>query len=309
MSFFLHRGIETPSLPLPPSGDRAFAPLLDARMRWPVRRARWQAALRDGFQRRVGIPIEEFWWHLWERHLPGGDRLEGLGLPRRSLESRLGERLVVHVDPRELVRSVDWRGTGRHRPSSSAFVWDGDWDLRRGDLRHSSRYRFISDIDAHRHDLRLTERFRQLHARLESGRPWSSYQQGILLDSDERILTYLRVYLSFLDDMTLRGFDATRGKDVLGVAVTREGRLLKINRGLHRLAMAQRLGLPSIPVQVKSVHRQWWDAVVAGARGSQALERLAEALPGCTPEWRPGPLDPAPDLGEVAWPEPRHTLS
>lgn len=306
MPFFLHREVEPSSPSLPPSGDVAFEPLLDARMRWPVRRARLQAGLRDGFQRRVGVPVEELWWYRWERRLSGGNWLESLGLPRRSIESRLGERLVVHVDPRALIRSVDWRGTGRQRPSSSTFVWDGDWDLRRGDLRHGSRYRFISELDAHRHDLRRTERFRQLHARLESGRPWSSYQQGLLLDSEERILTYLRIYLSFLDDMTRHGFDASRGKDALGVAVTREGRLVKINRGLHRLAMAQRIGLPSIPVQVKSVHRQWWNAVVAGARGDQALERLAEALPGCTPEWRAGPLDPVPDLGEVAWPARRH---
>ena len=229
----------------------------------------------------------------WQADLPGTSTLKKCGLPRRAIEERLGDALVLHVDPRELVRITAWRGYAHcHRPSSSAFLWDGDWDLRRADLRYGSRYRFIRDLDRHRRDLRKTERFRELRVRLAEGRPWSSHQQGILLDSEERILAYLGVYLSFLDDMAVRGFDSTRGKDDLGVAVTRKGRLLKINRGLHRLAMAQRLGSTSVPVTVKAVHREWWDKVTAGTTGKTALKRLKEALRDCSPETGPGPLDP-----------------
>ncbi|MDN3522073.1 hypothetical protein [Halomonas ramblicola] len=161
------------------------------------------------------------------------------------------------------------------------------------DQRNGSRYRFISDLETHRDDLTGSEAFRKFKARLESGRPWRSHQKGVLLDSEERILTYLRVYLSFMDDMAARGFDAQRGKDDLGVAVSREGRLIKINRGLHRLAMAQRVGLDSVPVTVKAVHREWWQRVTAGTTGQAALERVKAALAECTPETEPGPLDPA----------------
>src|SRR3546814_17284622 len=76
-----------------------------------------------------------------------------------------------------------------------------------------------------------------------------------LLNTPEKIRDYLRVYIGFLDDMALNGFDPSRGKDPLGVAIKRKGRILKINRGLHRLAMALRLGLLSIPVRVRCVHR------------------------------------------------------
>ncbi|MBB3192200.1 hypothetical protein [Halomonas cerina] len=262
-------------------------------MRWPIRRAWLQVAVREGFQSAVTLPVERALFQVWKRAMPGAGLLEQKGLPRRVIEQELGSDLVLHVDPRKLIRITDWRGYAHSsRPLSSAFLWDGEWDLRRGDLRYSSRYRFISDLDRHRDDLRHTARFRELKARLEEGRPWSSHQQGILLDSEERVLAYLRVYLSFLDDMAVRGFDDTRGKDALGVAVTREGRLLKINRGLHRLAMAQRLGLDSVPVSVKAVHREWWHQVTAGTTGQAALERLKVALAECTPETAPGPLDP-----------------
>src|SRR3546814_17279601 len=101
-------------------------------------------------------------------------------------------------------------------------------------------------------------RFQKLMARIERGEPWASHQQGVLLNTPEKIRDYLRVYIGFLDDMALNGFDPSRGKDPIGVAIKRKGRILKINRGLHRLAMAQRLGLLSIPVSVRCVHRVWW---------------------------------------------------
>ncbi|QFU01508.1 hypothetical protein FIU83_07625 [Halomonas sp. THAF5a] len=282
-------------VPVAPAGDPAFDPLYDRRMFWPVQRARLQVALRDGAIENLVLPLESGLFRLWHREMPGADWVERKGLPRRVVEEQLGDGLVLHVDPRALIRSTHWRGYAKRlRPSSSAFIWDGEWDLRRGHLLHSSRYRFISDLDDHRDDLRETERFRELKARLDAGRPWSSHQQGILLDSEHRILTYLRVYLSFLDDMAARGFDAGRGKDQLGVAVSREGRLIKINRGLHRLAMAQRLGLPSVPVVVKAVHREWWETVTKGATGNKALARFRAALAECLPETGPGPLDPEP---------------
>lgn len=280
-------------VPLAPAGDPAFFPLYDKRMRWPIRRARAQVAVRQAFQDGVGLPLEHRLLGRWLEGRSGSGWVERKGLPRRALEECLGNRLTLEVAPRELIQSTDWRGyEKRLRPSSSSFLWDGEWDLRRGDLRFSSRYRFISDLDEHRNNLSQSESFAKYEARLKAGKPWSSHQQGVLLDSEERILMYLRVYLSFLDDMAVRGFDSGRGKDKLGVAVSREGRLIKINRGLHRLAMAQHIGLPSVPVMVKAVHREWWDSVTQEARGKHALALVAESLVDCQPETAPGPLDP-----------------
>jgi hypothetical protein len=187
-----------------------------------------------------------------------------------------------------------------------AFIWNGEWDQYRGDLRTGSRYCLISDLATHRNSLTDTRRFHALSQRLAEGCPWQSHQQGVLLDSHARILIYLRAYLGFLDDMAERGFDVARGKDALGVAVSRDGRLLKINRGLHRLAMAQYLGLETVPVQVRAVHREWWEREVGDATGAAALERLREALGRCVPETAPGAHDPARLAQEFHWPAPRH---
>ncbi|SPJ34424.1 hypothetical protein [Kushneria phyllosphaerae] len=294
--------------PLSPRDKHAFACLGSDRLRWSMRRVRFQEWLKSSFQQRVGIPLEELWFQRWLKGQPGSTQLEKAGLPRRSIEKRLGQHLIVHINPRDMIRDVNFKGVGGKRPSSSAFLWDGEWDESRGDLRHGSRYEFITDLDEHRDDLTQTKRFQTHAARLNAGKPWASAHEGILLDSEAKILAYLEIYLGFLDDMACHGFNASRGKDALGVVVTREGHLLKINRGLHRLAMAQRLGLPTVPVTVRAVHRQWWEKVTAGTTGQVALDRLASALKTCAPEMRPGRLDPRADQGPIKWPMPRRPI-
>lgn len=294
-------------VPLAPAGDKAFAPLYDMKMRWPIRRAWLQLMVREGVQATIGLPLEHALMGAWLRRWPGCRPIERLGLPRRALEQTLGEALTLHVAPRELIRGVRRSGLpDRQRPSSMTFIWSGEWDQYRSDLRTGSRYSLIRDLAAHRDSLTHTRRFHALAQRLSEGHPWRSHQQGVLLDSRARILIYLRAYLGFLDNMAERGFDAERGKDALGVAVSRDGRLLKINRGLHRLAMAQYLGLETVPVQVRAVHREWWARTVGDATGEAALERLREALGQCVPETAPGANDP-PLLAqeEFHWPESR----
>ncbi|WP_311950216.1 hypothetical protein [Halomonas piscis] len=292
--------------PRGPAGDAAFAPLYDPSLRWPVRRAWLELFVREGVQQALGLPLERLLMGVWLGHAPGGATVERLGLPRRALGEAMGEALTLAVPPRELIQSVRWGPVPhRQRPSSVTFIWNGEWDRHRGDLRFSSRYELIRELDAHRDALTRTRRFHELAARLAAGRPWQSHQQGVLLNTRARILTYLQAYLGFLDDMAAHGFNAARGKDALGVAVNRHGRLLKINRGLHRLAMAQYLGLETVPVRVQAVHRQWWHEVVGSARGADALERLRDALGRCVPESAPGVEGLAPLAQDFHWPAPR----
>lgn len=293
-------------LSYPPGGDPSFSSLADARMFWPVQRTRLQLAVREGFQAVVGTPLEQMIFFLWKRGLYGSSISENLGLPRRVIEQKVGNGLTIYIKPRELIRSTHWNDLPkRRRPSSSAFIWDGDWDLRRGDLRYGSRYRFISDLMHHRDDLTQSDAFYRFKADVDKGRPWSSRHLGVLLDSEDRIYEYLNIYLSFIDDMAINGFDQGKGKDDLGVVVSREGKLIKINRGLHRLAMAQYLGLPSIPVRIKAVHRQWWENVTQHTYGIEALEQVVKALQDCQPEQQPGPLDPHETPEHFSWPAKR----
>jgi hypothetical protein len=268
-----------------------------------------QHALRDYAQHYVGLPLDRLLFDRWMQHKPGARYIEAQGLPRRSTEKALGEEaLTLHVNPRELIRiAVCDTGGAEKRPSSLFFIWDGNWDLSREDLRVGTRYRLIADIDENRYNLTRTERYQELLASLRNGQPWRSHQTGVFLDTPDKIYRYLQVYVEFLDSMARDGYVAERCRDEVGVAISRDGRILKINRGLHRLAMSQRVGLPSIPVRVRAAHRLWWQRVVGDAHGEAALARVRSALRNCVPEQEPGPLDfrPQPLLPEDFWPPAR----
>ncbi|QTF92569.1 hypothetical protein [Halomonas sp. BM-2019] len=283
-----HQGLQLASrLPLTPTGETVHPPLYDPSLRRRMLTSRLAYRAKMAFQQALGRPFEERLFRRWRARRDASRMLEAQGLPRRSLETALAERLDLTVEPRRLVRGFSYPAGFpdrlARRKASNLFLWDGDWDLPRHYLVDSGRTHFMQDLWRHRLAPEQSTAFQQLQARAEQGDPLRSHHRGLLLDSRERILEYLRLYLLYMEDMACFGFDAGAGKDRLGVAVDRHGRLIKINKGLHRLAMAQVLGVPRVTVRVRSVHRRWWEAQTAGAGGDEALERLARALPHCDP--------------------------
>ncbi len=289
-----------------PQADLAFAPLAAPEIHRRVRLAHLSYQTRTLSRRYIGGPLGDQLFKVWLRGGLGASLVEKFGLPRPNLIAYLGEAsLTLDVNPRELFQFAMHlpRHQGK-RPSSLAFIWDGDWDLRRDDLRMGYWLNLVRDLDENRHHLERTAKFKELFQKIKDGDPWHSHQQGVYLDTPEKIFSYLNVYVGFLDNMIEHGYDRQRPKDALGVVISREGRILKINRGLHRLAMAQWIGLPTIPVQVRHIHRLWWQDVTRGANGEIALERMRDALPRLSPEQAHGPLsDAAPFLlPDEFWP-------
>lgn len=297
--------VSTGKGPLGPEADQAFQPLTSPSMKGQVRIARLSYWARNGSQKYLTMPFERMLLCYWRHNLPGHQRIEKWGLPRKAMIEALGDDSVLHVDPRQLIRIIGW--PPREECTFNSFLWDGDWDLKREDLRVGDRYRFISDIDEHRQRLEKTERYQRYLDELRQGKPARFRQLGVRLESPEIIKRYLQIYLRFLDNMATNGFDAGKGKDELGVAISRDGHLIKINKGLHRLAMAQRIGLPSVPVRVQWIHRDWWNRVTDGAQGKEALARVRAALPSCVPETEAGPNDTEQPttFDEDFWPAPR----
>lgn len=297
--------------PLGSHTDPAFARIAAPEIRNRVRLAQIVHRVRAFNQTWLGLPLGNVLLHIWLRGWPGARLIEKKGLPRHNISLLMGqESLILHVNPRELVQFAETAPTRDiKRPPSMSFIWDGDWDLRRSDLRIDYWIAHMRDLDQNRDHLERTQKFQSLMADMKAGKPFRSHQEGVYLNSPERILEYLNVYLGFLDNMAEHGYDTSRAKDGLGVVISREGRILKINRGLHRLAMAQWLGLPTIPVQVRHVHRHWWDRITHGTTGKAALQRIHTALQECRPEHESGPLTkhPPADIPDDFWPTPRYS--
>ncbi|WP_106475840.1 sigma factor [Phytohalomonas tamaricis] len=264
-------------------GESVYPPLYDPSLRWSMTRARLQYLVRESFKTAIGQPIEERLFRRWLRQAPRSQRIESMGLPRRSVESYGGDKLNLRLDPNRLITSISFPDKIERRKFSNQFLWKGDWDQRKHDIRTSSRYVFIDDIWRHRLNPEHSDFYQRQLKKIKQGRPYRSHHKGILLDTPERVLAYIHVYLFYMEDMACFGFDESQGKDRVGIAINREGYIVKINKGLHRLAMAQVLGVREISVHVRAVHQDWWQRITRGAHGQQALSRLFDALPTCQP--------------------------
>ncbi|SDX98776.1 hypothetical protein SAMN05443545_10923 [Aidingimonas halophila] len=274
-------------LPKTPSGEQVRPELYDPQLRWAMRRSRWFNRVRDGVSAYTVRPFEDWLFRQWLTQGSLASRVEALGLPRRSVEVHLGNNLDIVVDPAKLVCSMSLKrsftDSRKRRTASNRFIWPGDWDLTRFDFQTSQRYRFISDIWQHRRDLDQSCAYQDFLEQLNAGKPFRSPHRGVLLNTSLRVWHYLKLYIGYMEAMALGGFDDSLGKDRLGVAIDRHGQLIKINKGLHRLAMAQVVGLETIVVRVRAVHEDWWREVTQGAQGEEALRRLVDALSECEP--------------------------
>ncbi|MGR4068081.1 hypothetical protein [Billgrantia sp. C5P2] len=270
--------------PLTPTGERVYPPLYDPALRYRMFRSRAAFLLKESFKRSLGRPFEDKLFERWLDNKAGGAVLENQGLPRRSVEAYLGDRLDLEIDPRVLSRGLDYPisfpNRAQRRKISNFFIWPGDWDLKTPALVETQRHHFISDIWAHRLDLTASDSYANLMNRLEQRGPLRLHHQGILLDTEARILTYLERYLFYMEDMSCFGFKIGLGKDPLGIAIDRHGGMIKINKGLHRLAMAQTLGIRHATMRVRAVHQLWWKQHKGNEQGTRTLENIIAALPG-----------------------------
>ncbi|QOR39025.1 hypothetical protein HNO52_11225 [Billgrantia diversa] len=269
--------------PLTPTGELVYPPLYDPALRYRMLCSRTAHVLKEGFKRHLGRPLEEWLFRRWLDGKAGGALLEQNGLPRRSVEAYLDERLDIAIDPEALECGLDFPvsfpSRSQRRRIANFFIWSGDWDQLTMNLANSQRRRFIQDLWTQRLDLTASASYAELMSRLEKGLPRRLHHQGILLDSERRILAYLSRYLLYMEDMSCFGFKSDLGKDRLGVVLDRNGNIIKINKGLHRLAMARVVGLKRVTVRVRGVHQHWWEAHKTGARGREAMENVAMSLP------------------------------
>ena len=274
--------IDQCSAPLTPNGERVHPLLYDPELRGRMLRSRIAFRFKEGFKRCLGRPLEDWLFKRWLENKPGSAALEHQGLPRRSVEAYLGDKMNIEINPRTLYRLIHYPSAFPDKVQrgkvSNLFLWPGDWDIPEHILATTTRQRFIEDIWYHRFDLCVSISYAEFMKKIEQGQPPRLHHQGILLNSPERILAYLDQYRLYMEDMSCFGFKDELGKDQLGVVVDRNGNLIKSNKGLHRIAMAQTLGLQSVTARVRAIHCSWWQQITSDATGEEAMKKLVKAL-------------------------------
>ena len=79
-----------------------------------------------------------------------------------------------------------------------------------------------------------------------------------------------------LEDMAEHGYRPGQRGDEVGIAVARDGTLLKTAGGWHRFAAAHLLGIPSVRAEVRFIHPRWVEA--QGYRSAPTHDQLDRIL-------------------------------
>lgn len=104
-------------------------------------------------------------------------------------------------------------------------------------------------------------------------------ESGVVRRSDYRRAAHL-----FADFSVRRPWIEAVESDI-GIAIGAQGEVYRFASGKHRTAIAQALGLASIPVEVRLVHADWLERQVAetGDAPAEALLRGIRSLNGVAP--------------------------
>jgi hypothetical protein len=206
-----------------------------------------------------------------------------------------GDRLHLVIKPNRLKRRIsDWVSDQRGvRWTGISFLDAANWEGAISPVHHSPIHREMREIIGAGDGFRDTRAYRGFVRSIERGHPRK--RNNIRLDSVETIEAYFHYCRDLIESARQHGimrhsesggFHRLRLKHLgarpalhdsaerdIGVAITEAGDLIRHLGGKHRTAIAQGLGLPTIPVEVRMVHIGWLARQVArtGLPPHQAL--------------------------------------
>jgi hypothetical protein len=190
-----------------------------------------------------------------------------------------GSALHLEIDPARLRRRIsDWvRDHRGPRWVGASFLDAAEWSAALQPISDSPVHREMRELVAAGADFRDTRGYRHLLYGIEVGRP--ARRNGLRLATADDVDAYFRYCRDLIKSMRKRGavrhrvsgaFHRLRLKhrDVrppkvdsaerdIGVAIGADGEIIRHLGGKHRTAIAQALGLPTLPVEIRMVHVNW----------------------------------------------------
>lgn len=211
-------------------------------------------------------------------------------LPMSLALSCFKDALTMDVDPRQISRRVPYPFRATQRDFSPFFVWNGDWDVEAEWIDDDQRFTDMSEL-ASNGVYRTTPAYTRMVIAATEGRP--EWRQKVLLRSVREIDEYFESKVRLLASLRSAGYQSqaqlARRGDEIGIAVGRNGELLKYFHGHHRLALSKEIGLDSVTVTVQMVHHMWIERCCARYNGDplaairKGLADLAMANPPSAP--------------------------
>lgn len=181
----------------------------------------------------------------------------------RWAQGYYGQRLIVNPATSRITHYlVDWTDNGRARIHTS------DYFLAYGDLGRISRN--IGDLAVLQEARELldagwqfekTNSYATLHRLMKSGRP--KVRQQVVLDTEEKLKDYFLRFRALYESIVAHGLLPNRHVATrlslpqdreIGIAVDRNGRLIKLPGGQHRFALALAMNMKTVPVELRMIH-------------------------------------------------------
>ncbi|MCK8824304.1 hypothetical protein [Fuchsiella alkaliacetigena] len=140
------------------------------------------------------------------------------------------------------------------------FVVAGDWDLEATPFVEHETYQQMEELHRYNYNYEKTERYQEMMALIEDGE--SVKHKGPKMKSKEEVINrYFKRYISVFKSMEANGYldkITDRIRDDLGRAgIGRNGEIIKMDKGRHRLAIAKILDIDTIPLKINYIHPQW----------------------------------------------------
>jgi hypothetical protein len=199
-------------------------------------------------------------------------------IPFPVAERALGDAAIIDADPARIVRWVlsEAKGEDGIQSPRDYFLIDGPMGGLIQALDNSRLDREVSEFVACEGNYRGTRVYRRLMRRMK--KPHIMWHNGMPLRSADDVEAYCRHHLMLIESirqhgvvrrselerigksagrLTANSAALERAETDAGVAIGTRGRLYRYRGGFHRTAAARKLGLRSMPVQVKLVHLEW----------------------------------------------------
>lgn len=216
------------------------------------------------------------------------------GLSQDKIRAELGTALLLQVDPM-LIREYalpDYVRFKRFGPKPlrrllgadllyrfvkfrASLILPGDWDVKATPVADTPTHRFISELVAAGYDYRVTATYVRMVAEVEAGKV-IKYKKTVI-DSRDKVDAHFKYYCGVCQSMAAHGYLSENTRDHICVMIGRHGNIVKEEKGRHRLAIAQLVGVPTIPVYVRHVHPLWVNSLREAFSG-QDVEIIRQGL-------------------------------
>ena len=190
----------------------------------------------------------------------------------------MSQRVMIDIRPADVTRAFVRRSAGAKlafaleglgRPAS---VRGGGWDRRAIPIQSHPTYRLMHALVELDFDPSLC-----LDALFIYFRDKGRSRRKAFAKARAQLHDYVSEYRGLYESMRDHGYLPRLADDEMGIAIDREGAIIKVPNGNHRFYTALALEMPLVPAEVRFVHAAWYRRQTAELRGS-VLERICEAL-------------------------------